>query len=151
MSRSSPWPARDAELRARWDAGESTGAIAAAMGLTKNAVVGRAHRLGLAARGNPVRRAGDGAPRAIRLASRAARESVAAGVRRSPAREPRPTPAPPPLARAARCCWPLWPNGAGREHPDYGRCCGASARLGSSYCPAHHARAHVFRAEAVAS
>lgn len=151
MSRFGPWPARDAELRARWEAGETAGQIAAALGLTKNSVVGRAHRLGLAARASPIRPRPDGAPRAC-PAPRAARAAVAAAVLR-PGSAPRPAPAPsapPPLSRTARCCWPLWPNGAGRAHPDYGRSCDAPARLGSSYCPAHHARGHV-RAEALAS
>ena len=49
-----PWtPERDAQLRAHWASGLSTRRIGDAMGLSKNSIVGRAHRLGLAARENP--------------------------------------------------------------------------------------------------
>lgn len=41
-----------AELRRRWEAGETASAIAKALGrrFTRNAVIGKAHRLGLPAR-----------------------------------------------------------------------------------------------------
>jgi GcrA cell cycle regulator len=38
------------ELRVRWDAGESCSEIAAAMRMTRNAVIGKSHRLGLSER-----------------------------------------------------------------------------------------------------
>jgi GcrA cell cycle regulator len=151
----SPWPDRDGELRARWAAGETTLAIAEAMGLTKNQVIGRAHRLGLPARPHPIRRAEGGAPRTPRPAPKAARAAGAGAGASAPSPRPSPAPrererapaVPAVLARTARCCWPVWPNGAGREHPEYGRYCGAPALLGSSYCPAHHARAGRVRTE----
>jgi len=50
----SPWPRRDEELGQLWDAGHSTPEIARRMGLTKNSIVGRAHRIGLEGRASPI-------------------------------------------------------------------------------------------------
>jgi hypothetical protein len=48
FDRNSPWTEeREAELRRRWNAGESGGVIARGMQLTRNQVLGRVHRLGL--------------------------------------------------------------------------------------------------------
>lgn len=49
-----PWPERDDELRRHWASGASMAAIARAMRITKNALVGRAHRLGLSGRPSPI-------------------------------------------------------------------------------------------------
>src|SRR5580765_4374685 len=52
------------QLRALWDEGHSTAEIGRRLGVTKNAVVGKAHRLDLPARPSPIRRDGTGgAPR----------------------------------------------------------------------------------------
>ena len=45
-----------ARLRALWDEGHSTAEIGRRLGITKNAVVGKAHRLNLPARPSPIRR-----------------------------------------------------------------------------------------------
>jgi GcrA cell cycle regulator len=52
-------------LRALWDEGLSSAEIGRRLGVTKNAVVGKAHRLDLPARPSPIRRdgSGGGAPR----------------------------------------------------------------------------------------
>jgi GcrA cell cycle regulator len=47
-------------LRNLWNEGLSTAEIGRRMGVSKNAVVGKAHRLGLAARPSPIRRDGSG-------------------------------------------------------------------------------------------
>lgn len=53
-----------ARLRALWDEGLSTAEIGRRLGITKNAVVGKAHRLTLPARPSPIRRSAAGvAPR----------------------------------------------------------------------------------------
>jgi GcrA cell cycle regulator len=55
MIRPSPWtPERDQQLTADWDAGFTTAEIGARMGISKNSVIGRAHRLMLAPRGSPI-------------------------------------------------------------------------------------------------
>jgi hypothetical protein len=48
-------PGGDERLRVAWDRGDAASAIGAAFGVSKNAIVGKAHRLGLDARPNPVR------------------------------------------------------------------------------------------------
>ena len=54
-------------LRALWDEGHSTAEIGWRMGLSKNAVVGKAHRLNLRARPSPICacRHGEGSPRPV--------------------------------------------------------------------------------------
>ncbi len=53
----SPWTDdRVKALTARWDAGESISAIGRALCVTRNAVVSKAHRLGLAGRASPINR-----------------------------------------------------------------------------------------------
>ena len=49
-----------ARLRSLWAEGHSTAEIGRRMAVSKNAVVGKAHRLGLAARPSPIRRDGSG-------------------------------------------------------------------------------------------
>lgn len=58
----SPWTAEmDARLATMWGAGLSSARIGAELGLTKNAVIGRARRRGLPARPSPIgARAGNG-------------------------------------------------------------------------------------------
>jgi GcrA cell cycle regulator len=50
-----------ARLRALWDEGHSTAEIGRRMAVSKNAVVGKAHRLNLPARPSPIRRDATGA------------------------------------------------------------------------------------------
>jgi GcrA cell cycle regulator len=49
-------------LRELWDQGHSTAEIGRRLGMSKNAVVGKAHRLDLPARPSPIRREGDRPP-----------------------------------------------------------------------------------------
>jgi GcrA cell cycle regulator len=57
---SKSWPAkRIARLRVLWDEGHSTAKIGRRLGVTKNAVVGQAHRLDLPGRPSPIRRSGE--------------------------------------------------------------------------------------------
>lgn len=68
-------PELDARLRTLWADGMSTPRIGATLGCGKNAAIGRAHRLDLAARTSPVRKAPDG-----RLAIEVVREGLASGL-----------------------------------------------------------------------
>jgi hypothetical protein len=55
MPRTGPWtPERDAELREHWAGDLSASQIGAKMALSKNQIIGRAHRLKLPLRGVPV-------------------------------------------------------------------------------------------------
>lgn len=49
---------RIAKLKKLWTDGLTTGEIGKRLGVSKNAVVGKAHRLGLKGRPSPIRRAG---------------------------------------------------------------------------------------------
>jgi GcrA cell cycle regulator len=89
-------------LRAFWTEGHSTAEIGRRMGVSKNAVVGKAHRLGLTARPSPIRRAPGGeAPRrsAVRRAVGPTLPPLSAPAEtvQAPLPVPQAPPAPPPL------------------------------------------------------
>jgi GcrA cell cycle regulator len=155
-----------ARLRALWAEGLSTAEIGRRMGVSKNAVVGKAHRLNLLARPSPIRRDVTGgaarspAPRRVTgptlpplPLSAAAPVAVAAPAVTSQA-GPRPLPAmraeaaaprPAPVRAAAHrpsrlvtCCWPI-----GEPGTKSFRFCDADATTGKPYCAEHAALAYV--------
>ncbi len=146
-----------ARLRELWAEGHSTAEIGRRMGVSKNAVVGKAHRLNLAARPSPIRRDREGAlPRPV-MPRRVTGPTLPPLAAEAPAPSapppPRPvvgqvqTEAPKPqairqvAARAMRtqtCCWPLGEPGT-RSF----RFCDAEATPGKPYCSAHAAIAYV--------
>ena len=144
-------------LRQLWDEGHSTAEIGRRLGVSKNAVVGKAHRLDLPSRPSPIRREGGSTPRAPRrppvprLADIVPLETAVVG----PARllsetcrfplRPASTPAKPvahaPTTRAPSspgavgnnpCCWPIGEPGKGGF-----RFCDSSALIGKPYCLDH--------------
>ncbi len=136
-------------LKGLWAEGLSTAEIGRRMGISKNAVVGKAHRLSLPPRPSPIRRgAGGETPR------RAAPRRVVGPTLPSltaPAADPVPaaprTPSVPPLRAVARpvgsgrlvtCCWPIGEPGT-RSF----RFCDATAVTGKPYCEEHAALAYV--------
>ena len=147
------WTAeRDATLRRLWARPElSTRLIGEIMGPGKNAVVGRAHRLGLPGRASPIIRDAS-APLKV-VVPRAPQIENA----RRAAMSPRAVPATPaaramPLARATaalhRTCQWIEGEPAGASS----RFCAAPVQRGSSYCAGHHARCwHPFRPKARAA
>ncbi|MFC0407508.1 GcrA family cell cycle regulator [Roseomonas elaeocarpi] len=159
------WTAEAIEmLQALWAEGHSTAEIGRRMGISKNAVVGKAHRLNLSARPSPIRREDSEAraadtPRpapAPRVAARPAAAAVESAPTPSPAAPPprpvtappvaqvtRPAPPPPvvrafPRVGARSCCWPIGEPGT----PDF-RFCTAEATSGRPYCAEHAAIAYV--------
>ena len=71
MPAKSDWPEwQIQQLRDLWDTGMSTALIAKEMGITKNAIVGKAHRLHLERRPSPIIRNGYVPPSRISLAER---------------------------------------------------------------------------------
>ena len=142
-------------LRSLWDEGHSTAEIGRRLGVTKNAVVGKAHRLDLPARPSPIRRDGTSAPR-VRAPRRVCGPTLpplactsspvpAAPVMRTQPREPsRPSAAPQlqviakPYARVVPCCWPLGEPGT----PDF-RFCDDGSAPGKPYCATHAQLAYV--------
>jgi GcrA cell cycle regulator len=155
-----------ATLRVLWAEGLSTAEIGRRMGISKNAVVGKAHRLNLPARPSPIRRVPGQAlpPRAPRTAPRPAmpRPMPMLPAARSPlgqivgsahaqmaspmggqVRPVQTAPAPAPRTAPQRfgnasCCWPIGePGKAGF------RFCGSGAIAGKPYCEEHAALAYV--------
>src|SRR5262245_34638117 len=131
-------PERIAELTKLWNDGLATSEIGKRLGISKNAVVGKAHRLHLSARPSPIRRVmmRSALPRPPRPIAepRALMPAVA--------HEARP-PAPPQPERVVElsnqtCKWPIGhPNEAGFHF------CGERAIVGKPYCQSHTAIAYV--------
>ena len=136
-----------ARLRALWNEGHSAVEIGRRMGLSKNAVVGKAHRLDLPPRRRSIRRGGHEprAPEPRRVHGPASPpRSTASGPtpasREAPARPAiSATLACPTLDPSGRpCCWPIGEPG----RPGF-RFCGRGAATGKPYCPEHVALAYV--------
>ncbi len=141
-------------LRELWSEGLSTAEIGRRLGMSKNAVVGKAHRLDLPSRPSPIRR-GTGEPRPRRptvrrtpgptlppLESVRRSDAVVPHVGRAPAAQPsapRLAPVPPPrYGRVITCCWPIGEPGT-RSF----RFCDTASVPGKPYCEAHAAVAYV--------
>lgn len=144
-------------LRTLWVEGHSTAEIGRRMAVSKNAVVGKAHRLGLMARPSPIRRdptmplpprpavarrvTGSTLPP---LEAPAMPVAALAAVERCPtppkAVSPAPVAAPRPVrtTRLAACCWPIGEPGT----PSF-RFCDAEALGGKPYCAEHAQLAYV--------
>ena len=148
-------------LRALWTEGHSTAEIGRRLGVSKNAVVGKAHRLDLPARPSPIRRDGNGgaprqpAPRrvagptlpplssttlpAVEAVAPPPRPIAVAPQRAAPAvPAPRIQTAPRPFARTVACCWPIGEPGT----PSFSFC-DARAIAGKPYCTEHAQLAYV--------
>lgn len=145
-------------LRGFWDEGHSTAEIGRRLGVSKNAVVGKAHRLGLPSRPSPIRREGT-----ARLRPPSPRRVVGSTLPPLPATlvpvavaaiapaasdlsgaKPEALPAAPALlvgprlGRSQACCWPLGEPGT-RSF----RFCDAEALSGKPYCGEHAQLAYV--------
>lgn len=119
-----------------WDEGLSAAEIGRRLGVSKNAVVGKARRLGLPERESPIKRgvpaAPKQAPRKRRVATLPKLASVAV-VSREPAPPPAPIIVPRLVSHRSPCQWPFGEPGT-REF----RFCGSPQKLGSPYCADHH-------------
>ena len=146
-----------ARLRELWAEGHSTAEIGRRMGISKNAVVGKAHRLNLVARPSPIRRDGESAtprPAVVRRVTGPTLPPLTAAVAvvsAPPVARPmpvqaRPEPPKPHVVRTVptytprpqSCCWPLGEPGT-RSF----RFCDAVAIPGKPYCGEHAAIAYV--------
>ncbi len=152
-------------LRGLWAEGHSTAEIGRRMGVSKNAVVGKAHRLNLPARPSPIRRDGaqgsaarPAAPRRVvgptlpplATVQPAAPAPAAVAVAAEPAPQPvAATPRPQPVLRAVapvapgrhrsiNCCWPI-----GEPGTKSFRFCDGDAMQGKPYCAEHAQIAYV--------
>ena len=140
-------------LKALWAEGVSTAEIGRRIGVSKNAVVGKAHRLLLEPRPSPIRRgAPAAAPKrpAVRRTTGPTLPTMApAATERERVMPPPPPPVstPAPVLRAVHrapggrlvaCCWPIGEPGT-RSF----RFCDAESLPGKPYCGAHAALAYV--------
>jgi GcrA cell cycle regulator len=146
-----------ARLRALWADGHSTAEIGRRLGVSKNAVVGKAHRLDLPSRPSPIRRDGTGSPRpraprrvtgptlpplnCTRTPLAAPRAPFALDVAAS-ATASQSVPRAPVLSsytgRVVPCSWPL-----GEPGTKSFRFCDDGSLPGKPYCEAHAAIAYV--------
>jgi GcrA cell cycle regulator len=150
-----------ARLRGLWDEGHSTAEIGRRMGVSKNAIIGKAHRLALPGRPSPIRpdRAPGTASRRRRSAPRRVSGPTLPALAAlqtplpapllppsgAPVEERRPPPSRPAFAAFARvggrqlpCCWPIGEPGT----PSF-RFCDDVAVPGKPYCEAHAQLAYV--------
>jgi GcrA cell cycle regulator len=138
-----PWPDSALQLlRDWWSQGVPTGEIGARLELTKNAVVGKAHRLGLDPRPSPIRPRDPTRPPQIRVHRERVISTLAvpSSVQSAVAEVITP-PAPPPRPRTVyTCCWPIGHPG----HPGF-RFCEAAVEGRVAYCEKHHRRAYAKR------
>jgi GcrA cell cycle regulator len=162
MHHDSPWTdATKARLRCLWDEGLSTAEIGRRLNVSKNSVIGQAHRLDLAKRPCPIRYSGGPRPQraspprtpdlSVRLmGSASVREAVSAQDAKAETGASAPTTMqkmPPvmvtgsarvPSYRVTECCWPIGDPGA----PNF-RFCDVPALPGKPYCAAHARLAYV--------
>ena len=149
-------------LRALWAEGHSTAEIGRRLGVSKNAVVGKAHRLSLEARPSPIRRSvpGDAPKRPAARRVTGPTLPTMAVTPPAPAPQQRPLPPPPGIAAAAAapvlravgrtgggraaggrlvaCCWPIGEPGTRTF-----RFCDDGSLPGKPYCATHAALAYV--------
>ena len=142
------------ELRAGWYSGLSTAAIGRRMGISKNSVVGKAHRLDLPPRPSPIRRVAGSGPNAAKprrhypvpmlpalacIVTPLPKIAAAAVVRLSPVK-PVVVELIPKAGRVEPCCWPLGEPGTKKFH-----FCGDPSAPGRVYCADHCKDAYVPR------
>lgn len=153
-------PAMIARLTTLWDAGLSTAAIGREMDITKNAVVGKAHRLNLRKRPSPIIKGGVPRPKQPPVPrTKGPTLMPLVALMQAPVAAPRVSPQPTATlatimatlhARTAairpggKCMFPLWTD---QQRPTH-KYCGAvtwvredGAR--SNYCAHHHSVCHV--------
>jgi len=131
-----------AKLRILWSEGLSTAEIGRRLNISKNAVVGKAHRLNLPPRPSPIRRGtGDSQSPRQTLPRRAMGPTLPplAASMGAPGPALRPIVSPPKQSyRATPCCWPIGEPGKPSFH-----FCNSGSVPGKPYCEDHAAIAYV--------
>lgn len=128
---------RVAELIRLWEAGQSASAIGKILGVSKNSVVGKAHRMKLRARPSPIKRD---------IVRKAVVKPTSIVPRKQVQIAPRPVaprPAPRRTGKGPHCLWPIGDPGTPEFH-----FCGSDAVEGKPYCKAHCARAYISKTRA---
>ncbi len=140
-----------AQLRHLWSEGHSTAEIGRRLGVTKNAVVGKAHRLLLPPRPSPIRRGTEAVLPQVRRVHgpTLAGLDVAGPAPAATAVPPPPPPVPsrpalrpvtpsPRQGRVSTCCWPIGEPGTRSFH-----FCDDPAMTARPYCETHALLAYV--------
>ncbi|MEX1109256.1 MAG: GcrA family cell cycle regulator [Dongiaceae bacterium] len=144
-------------LKQLWGQGMTASQIAERLGgVSRNAVIGKAHRLGLSSRPSPIRGGASIGPRparrrsSARLATTMAPTAPATATAPAAPRIEAPAPKPVPRRSAAgggsRAC--MWPLGDPKDQNFH--FCEAPAEAGRPYCGAHCAQAYQKRSEEAA-
>ena len=125
------------KLKSLWQAGLSASQIARALGdVSRNAVIGKVHRLGLAGRASSERTSRPRPPARPRSPMPSLRQVVAA-VEEEPFKFEDGSFATMHTINNSMCRWPIGDPATGAFH-----FCGRSPKPGSPYCEAHNQRAH---------
>jgi len=125
-----------AKLKKLWSEGLTTGEIGKRLGVSKNAVVGKAHRLGLKGRPSPIKRQ-EAAVAAPQAASTGGGHTAAPAAPSSPKKETVKIFTLTDLTHNT-CRWPI----GDPKHEDF-RFCGKPVYPGKPYCLDHCAQAYV--------
>ncbi len=117
-----------------WDSGKSASEIGKLLGVSKNSVVGKAHRLKLKSRPSPIRRDQSAKPKV-----KVVREPITTPQPvLQPVQRERPRPLPRRAGSGPGCLWPQGDPGDPGFH-----FCGAESVSGKPYCEEHCARAYI--------
>lgn len=127
MSAAEWTPDRIKTLMALWEEGHPTSEIGRRLGVTKNSVVGKVHRLGLKKRQSPIRQASS-APRPKPIKTKTAKVAIKPPAESVKMEE----------LTSSMCCWPEGEPGTDELH-----FCGHPVMEDKPYCEAHCARAYV--------
>lgn len=130
-------PEQIADLMRLWNDGLSTSEIGKRLGITKNAVVGKAHRLHLSARPSPIKRVAMRLP-LVKPALPRPVVTVAPVAAPTPVAQPATAPKRAVEMTPHSCRWPVGHPGDAGFH-----FCGDSALPGKPYCATHAAAAYV--------
>lgn len=151
-------------LRRLWGQGQTASQIAVALGgVTRNAVIGKAHRLGLTGRPSPIKRdaAGGDAPKrrpaARRMAVAPQPKPMMSVPRTNATSQPNEAAPPPPAPQERTRSYPARAHGAGGKACSWPvgdpkqagfHFCGEPAEPGRPYCGAHCQQAYQRKSEA---
>lgn len=126
-------PEQIATLTQMWENGATSNVIARVLSMTKNKIIGKAHRLHLASRPSPIKRGGT--PRKA-PAPKAEIKGTLSPLLILPIAHVRAIPTAMPSRKSEPCCWPEGPRG------DVRYCCAESVP-GKPYCEIHMRLGHL--------
>ena len=146
MNNEIPWTKEClAQLRTLWDEGLPVTEIGRRMNRSKNAIVGKAHRLNLPGRDSPIKRVSEGyvcqgRKKPLVRTARIYRPRAVNTFKPAPPPVWVPPAIPAPVSNTRRCGWPMWDDreaGKAQGYPTCNRW--ALARHGCWVCEDHYA------------